>query len=522
MHLATRGRDSPPGTGAGSVSRPQAEVIAMASPHDGALRTQARAWWGACLFALFALAGCNPAPAPVAPAGDADTAPAAIAAPPTRHVLTHGRFVQVPVWVPAGAMQRFVVWFTDGLSPQARTARRAALQADVTMLAEVEVAGLARALARDGGTCAFTAGDVENFARWAQAYLHQPTYRTAVVVGDGDGAALAYAVLAQAAAPTLAGAVSLDFCPRLPDALAMCASGRLKLAAHAEAGGTHRELLPGVPYAPWAFAVRADAQACSAAEARAFADAVPGARELGVAGGDALPAVVKAVHAFAARPDASVPPPPADLHGLPVVEVPVAAGTRGDAFAILASGDGGWASFDRKVAARLAQAGIPVVGLDSLRYFWSKRTPQGFAADLDRIARHYGARWSRTRVLMLGFSQGADVLPAAIDAMPPTTRERIALVALLSPGRHADYEFHVASWIGAGAGDGLPVAPAIARLPADRTLCVYGADDGDAVCPSLPAGVARVVKRPGDHHFGGDDAGVAALIVQAARQATPP
>lgn len=434
-------------------------------------------------------------------------------APPTRHVLTHGRFTRVPVWVPAVPMQRFVVWFTDGLPADVRAARRAALQAGGTMLAEVEVAGIEAALARDGGKCAFTAGDVENFARWAQAYLKQPTYRTAVVVGDGQGAALAYAVLAQAAAPTLAGAVSMEFCPRLADALAMCASGRLAMGARA--GTAQRTLLPGAPLAPWAYSARSDAQACPAEEARAFAAAVPGARELGVAGGDALPEVVKAVHAFAARPDASVPPPPAVLQGLPVVEVPAPAGAGGDAFAIMASGDGGWASFDRKVAARLARAGIPVVGLDSLRYFWSRRTPQGFAVDLDRIARHYAAQWRRPRVVLVGFSQGADVLPAAIDAMPADARARIALTVLLSPGRNADYEFHVANWLGAGARNGLPVAPAIARLPPARTLCVYGADDGDAVCPHLPAGTARVLKRPGDHHFGGDDAGVAKLIVDA-------
>lgn len=473
-------------------------------------------------LAVVLMSGCDPAPPPQSSAVATQTAveedarTRARTAPHVRHVLTHGHFVDVPVYVPAAPMQRFVVWFTDSAQPRARKARRDALLAGDTLLAEVDVRGLEAALRKDGGRCAFTAGDVENFTRWAQAYLHQPTYRTAVVVGDGDGAALAYAVLAQAAAPTLAGAVSLDFCPRLADALSMCAAGRLALGERAGAG--HRRLLPGAPFAPWAYGTRGGAQ-CTAAEARAFADAVPGARELAQSGADALPAAVKAVHAFAARPDASVPPPPASLDGLPVIAVPAPPGAQGEVFAVLASGDGGWANFDRKVAAHLAQAGIPVVGLDSLRYFWSRRTPQGFGADLDRITRHYAAQWRRPRVVLLGFSQGADVLPAAYDAMPATARARVALTVLLSPGRHADYEFHVANWIGAGGSDGLPVAPAIARMPADRTLCVYGADDRDAVCPHLPPGVARVVKRPGDHHFDGDDAGVARLIVEAVRKA---
>jgi type IV secretory pathway VirJ component len=39
--------------------------------------------------------------------------------------------------------------------------------------------------------------------------------------------------------------------------------------------------------------------------------------------------------------------------------------------AVMYSGDGGWVGLDRDVAAVLAKAGVPVVGIDSLSYFWS-------------------------------------------------------------------------------------------------------------------------------------------------------
>jgi type IV secretory pathway VirJ component len=213
-----------------------------------------------------------------------------------------------------------------------------------------------------------------------------------------------------------------------------------------------------------------------------------------------------------------VAPAPKALDGLPIVEVPAA--QRGDTLAIFLSGDGGWAGLDKEVAAHLADHGVAVVGLDSLRYFWSARTPSGVADDLVRIADHYRQRWQRPRLLLIGFSQGADVLPASINQMTPAMRSRIALVALMSLGRRAEFEFHVSNWLGS-SDQGLPIAPEVARLPQDRTLCLYGLKDADALCPGLPPGGIRVLPLPGDHHFDGDHERLAREILAAASAGRP-
>ena len=76
---------------------------------------------------------------------------------------------------------------------------------------------------------------------------------------------------------------------------------------------------------------------------------------------------------------AALAAPPAELADLPMVEVPVTGtGTR---FVVLLSGDGGWAGIDKGLAAAFAAQNVPVAGLDSLRYFWKARTPEGLAAD---------------------------------------------------------------------------------------------------------------------------------------------
>ena len=109
---------------------------------------------------------------------------------------------------------------------------------------------------------------------------------------------------------------------------------------------------------------------------------------------------------------------------LPLVEVP-AKQPAGDLLAVIVSGDGGWAGIDHDVANDLASKGVPVVGLNSLQYFWNARTPDGAAADLQRIARHYLPAWGRQQLLLVGYSLGADVLPFMASRLPPDLLGRV-------------------------------------------------------------------------------------------------
>ena len=77
----------------------------------------------------------------------------------------------------------------------------------------------------------------------------------------------------------------------------------------------------------------------------------------------------------------------------------------------------------RRARRRLHRGGgIPVVGLDSLRYFWKARTPASAAADIDRALRYYLAHWKKQRALLVGYSQGANVLPFIVNRLPQATR----------------------------------------------------------------------------------------------------
>ena len=76
------------------------------------------------------------------------------------------------------------------------------------------------------------------------------------------------------------------------------------------------------------------------------------------------------------------------------------------------SGDGGWADIDKKIGEVLAQRGIDVIGFDNRAYLRGKtRTPDGTGADVARAAAAYLARWNDQRLVLIGYSRGADLLP---------------------------------------------------------------------------------------------------------------
>jgi type IV secretory pathway VirJ component len=465
------------------------------------------------------------------------------AAAPQR--ISHGLFEDVRLFRPAGEVRQFVLLLSgaDGFNDDDR-ARAEAMAARGAMVAGIAVTPFYQRLQREGGECSFANGAFENLARHLQAYAQLPTYVTPMLAGRDVGGTLAYAMLAQAAPGTFSAALTLGFCPQLPYPLPLCRAHALDQSPLAPGPGSELRPKPPLP-APWLTLQRPGDAGCPE-EARAFVERLPQARavtlplapwpppvspaaarteakgtsearaptiDAAAADGyaDMLPAF-SAAYAKLAERRSALSAPPASLSDLPVVEVPAAEGApRSGRFAILLSGDGGWAGISQGVAAALAGSGIPVAGFDSLRYFWTARTPQRVADDLDRLVRYYAAHWQRDEVLLIGYSQGADVLPFALNRLPAATRARVRHTTLLALGQKASFEFHVANWIGP-SGDH-PVEPEASRLEADRTLCIYGTAERDSPCPRLAPNHAHAIALPGGHHFGGDYGRLADLIV---------
>lgn len=205
-----------------------------------------------------------------------------------------------------------------------------------------------------------------------------------------------------------------------------------------------------------------------------------------------------------------------DLGDLPLEEVLVTGAGRQDLMAVLLTGDGGWAQIDRVVSGRLAQAGIPTVGWNSMRYYWTERTPDGAARDLARIITRYTALWGRDRVLLVGYSFGADVLPFLVNRLPPEVRSRVAGVSLLGFSDNAVFKFRPGGWFGFDAGTRYPTVPEVSRITGIPVACVYGTQEKDTLCPSLHGRNVTAAAFPGAHHFDGDYDAIARVILRTA------
>jgi type IV secretory pathway VirJ component len=212
----------------------------------------------------------------------------------------------------------------------------------------------------------------------------------------------------------------------------------------------------------------------------------------------------------------------AGVDDLPLVESPaLQSPAQSPRFMLFLSGDGGWASLDKTVAARVSHAGMSVVGFNSRKYFWTARTPDATAKDVERVLRHYLQQWHKSEIALAGYSFGADVMPVIVNRLPADLRARIANISLIALGRDATWEVHALDWVPGLAAVGDPIDSDLAGLPKVPLLCLYGAGE-NSLCSTLDASRAIVGTIGKGHHFGGDYDEVADRVIEFARASKAP
>jgi type IV secretory pathway VirJ component len=385
----------------------------------------------------------------------------------------------------------------------------------------IDIRHYLRSLGRSPERCSYPAADFEALSQWVQRRLDFPRYISPILMGYSSGATLVYATLVQAPPGTFAGAISLGFCSDLPVKRTFC-GGSDGLVSNAGLQGRGVQFAPAKHLgAPWIVLQGAADSTCGLAKAATFVGRTPGASLVALptvghgfaATGRWLPQLRDALarldraslsHEFTAAPS---------VRDLPLVELPAAGGSR--TLAVVVSGDGGWANLDRQIGETLSQQGVSVVGVNSLKYFWRARTPDGAAADLSRILRHYMPAWGASRILLVGYSRGADVLPFMVSRLPEDLRDKVKLVALLGFSQRAGFELHLTDFF-RGSRSGLPTVPEIQKLRGMHVLCMYGSEETDSACRGLSPYLGSGIRLPGGHHFDGAYGEIARSILREA------
>lgn len=204
---------------------------------------------------------------------------------------------------------------------------------------------------------------------------------------------------------------------------------------------------------------------------------------------------------------------------MPVIEHPSA--QPSDTLTLFYSGDGGWRDLDRASAEHMAAAGYPVVGIDTLRYYWQHKSPEQSAADLSRLMQHYRDKWQIKRFVLAGYSFGADVLPAIYNRLPASDQQQVDAMLLLAFARSGSFEIAVSGWLGKD-GEEAPTAPEMQRLPAAKVLCIYGSEEAQESGCTQPGAVGERLEITGDHHFDGDYDALAEKMLAAIKARQKP
>lgn len=435
-------------------------------------------------------------------------------------ILPDENYHDMQVYRPTGEVKDVVYLLADhGSQEIALTRLGERLARESTLVVRIDSAKMLADLQDPKASCVDFGSDFEGQSHYLQARYRLPTYHPPYFVGIGNGAAIVYAMLAQAPTSTFAGVLSLDFCPEVKIRTPLCRGDDLRTATHPATGST--ELLPLTrSHTRWVLQPDESGLQCDARAARSFVARLPASDLITVrsarraATDPAGPATFEALGQLMSHPVTAAQPATTSLADLPLIEVlPQGAGT--DTFAVLLSGDGGWTGLDKDVAAALAARGVAVVGWDSLRYFWKARTPDELASDAGRLIAHYSQQWQKPHVMLLGYSQGANVLPFLVNRLASDQRDKVALVAMTGLGLEADFEFHFANWVGASA-KALAIIPETARLGSPKAICIYGREDPESSCTRLDPKRVQAIALPGGHHFNGDYGKVAETILQAA------
>ncbi|MEO8505004.1 MAG: AcvB/VirJ family lysyl-phosphatidylglycerol hydrolase, partial [Acidobacteriota bacterium] len=471
--------------------------------------------------------GDEPVASPAAPLASLGSlaSVASVAAVPAEgeRRLEFGRFGTFSVVSPSAAPPTAVALLLATNPEGAQAASLiAALRASGVLVIAIDATRYEQVIADHGG-CVYSAADFETLSHWVQQTVNLPDYLPPVLVADGGASTLAYATLAQAPPGTFEGAITLGFCAELGLEKPLCPGEALRREPDSQHHGFL--LRPSPIDAPWVVIDGESAPACPLEGFKAFVGRIPSAQLLpateagGTAPADlasrvrqALATVLEKRHAQEAAGAALS----SEIRDLPVIEMAApAGGFPRKTLVVAVSGDGGWVGYERKLSERLHDAeGFPIVGLNSLRYFWQARTPDGAAADLGRLLEHYLAVWGLDDAIVFGYSQGADVVPFMVARLPEALRARVRLTVIVGSDGSAVFDTHLSSYMSQKSGSAdLPVAPEVRRLKQNKVLCVSGTKEKHSLCKVL--GSKRIVQLvlPTGHVFNHDLGEVVASIL---------
>jgi type IV secretory pathway VirJ component len=375
----------------------------------------------------------------------------------------------------------------------------------------VDILRYYRVLRQRTDDCYRVATDFVELATMIQKKYDFAEYKPPVIMGYSSGATLVYGILAQARPGTFAGGISLGFCPDIELPKMLCETNGLEVKAGAD--GKSYFLQPDAKLGNhWIVLHGQLDKVCSYSEVVEFVKKTADAE---------LISLPKTGHGFAKWSDfmpqwkeaflrltetatgTRLPAVDGDkVKELPLVITDAKINDPAAPLALIISGDGGWYSFEQSIADKLADMGIPTIGLDSKKYFWKRKTPDETSADMMEALTYYSREWGRNKFILIGYSLGSEIVPFIVNRMPEAMKSKIVSSVLLSPETSTDFEIHISNMLGMGSRQNTYNVPdEILKMQPVHTLIIFGQGEKTKIPELLEGSDVTIQKIPGDHHY---------------------
>ena len=194
---------------------------------------------------------------------------------------------------------------------------------------------------------------------------------------------------------------------------------------------------------------------------------------------------------------------------------------RAGLVAVYFSGDAGpKIAMGSMIGSRLAADGIPVVGVNTLTYFRTARTPADAANLVVAAIDHAIAEAHASRVVLIGHSFGADMLPVGLAGLPQSLRAKVQLVELVVPGSTVQFKATPGGVLSVGVPE-VSAAPTAKQLDWVPGLCVQGIEEERSLCPLMRQPNVTRIAMPGGHALHWDADGLHARLLAAIDGTSP-
>lgn len=404
----------------------------------------------------------------------------------------------------------FLISDADGWT-NADEERAKALVAKGAAVVGIDFKEYLKALEADDDECIYMISDIESLSQQIQRTAGTSSYRQPILTGIGKGGTLALAMIAQSPVSTIRDAIAVDPKAGLPLEKILCTPATKDKAD----GETVYGLTDGPLPAPVSvlFTPAADQKGRDHVNALVKLHPDIDVTDVDDKADEILTQTLSDQIDAAGDTDNPLGLPIKVLETNPVM----------DTMAVIYSGDGGWRDLDEEVGGALQKQGIPVIGVDALRYFWKEKQPQEVASDLGRIIDTYRKQWKVRNVVLIGYSFGADIIPATYNLLPERAKSHVVQLSLLGLSTEVDFEISVQGWLGvAGEGKGGKTVDDIAKIDPKLVQCVYGTEEEDEdPCPGLKAKGVETIAIEGGHHFDEDYEALAKRIVTSLKTRLP-